>query len=308
MSLNKTRAGQLFIISALFVLSAAAKISGAGSVAGDFLLVDIQARETALGAIYTPFYARPGASTENPACLQGIKGNFLMFSHYTSVFSTHYEQVQYDMPVDVSSCAGGYVMYSADDSLYRTNDMGEPVEKIDNYNYVIGGTYTRALNEEYNLGLNIKLAGSKLYNDYSIGIVCDLGLLYRNYENRYVIGAAVDNIGIGTSFFTEKLMYPIVCRAGYGTEVYRYEDEYRISLFVEERMYVNDDQSTETAFGMEASYKKFFTFRYGYIFGKTEGRVATGAGIKINDLYIDYAYQPFFDADNAHRFTVKYVF
>jgi len=281
---------------------------GAGTVTGDFLLVDIQAREVSLGGIYSPFYARPGASTMNPACLQGIKNNYLVFSHYTSVFSSHYEQVQYAQPVSLSSCAGVYMMYSSNDTLYRTDSEGEPVEKIDNYDFIAGGTYSMAINEEYNAGVNLKLVGSKLYNDMNIGGVCNLGVLYRNYNKRYTLGADVENLGIGTAYFREKAVYPVLFRGGYGTEVYRYEEEYKISVFVEERIFLDATEGTETSFGMEASYLKFLTFRYGYIFGRDDGRVATGIGIKVRDLFIDYAYQPFFVSDNAHRITLKYMF
>ncbi len=284
------------------------KISAAGNTAGSFLLVNIQARETSLGGIYAPYYARPGASTMNPATLQGIKNSYVIFSHYASVFNTHYEQVQYALPLDVSSCAGAYLMYSANDTLFRTNEFGEPVERIENYDAIIGGTYSRALNEEYNIGANLKVVAEKLYNSTNFGAVITAGMLYRNYESRYTIGADIENLGIGTSFFKEKTLYPIVFRAGYGTEVYKYEEEYKISLYIEERVFLNEDEGTETSFGMEAIYKKFFVFRYGYIFGRNEGRVATGAGIKLNDFFVDYAYQPYFVSDNAHRVTIKYMF
>jgi hypothetical protein len=283
-------------------------LHAAGTTTGAFLLVDIQARETALGGIFSPFYAKPEAASVNPACLQGIKNKYIMFSHYSSVFSTHYEQIEYAQPMDISGAAAVQIMFSSNDELYRTDSTGLPVEKIDNYDAVVGLSYSRALNEEYNIGAALKLVSEKLYDNAVWGGVLNLGVLYRNYYNRYTVGADLENLGISTAYFKDKSLYPILFRAGYGMDVYRYEEEYKISIFVEERIYLVEDDGSETSFGMEASYKKFFVFRYGYIFGKKEGRVAVGAGVRIGDLYIDYAYQPYFISDNAHRVTVKYVF
>lgn len=280
----------------------------AGTVTGDFLLVDIPAREVALGSIYAPFYARPDASPVNPATLQGINTNYLIFSHYTSVFSYHYEQGEYYHPLDVSSCAGVFFMYSANDDLYRTDDNGVPVEKIDNYDSYLGVVYSRAINEEYNVGANLRLVSSKVYNNATWGVSGNLGVLYRNYVNKYTLGLDVENIGISTDYFLDRSLYPMIVRGGYGTEVFHYEDEYKISVYVEERYYINELDSSQTSIGMEAYYKKFFVFRYGYIFGQDAGEVAVGAGVRISDLYIDYAFVPYFISDNAHRITIKYVF
>ena len=304
----RSKSLSIIFFAAVMVLFAAPLLTAAGTTTGAFLLVNIQARETSLGGIFSPYYAKPSAATVNPACLQGIVNNYIMFTHYSSVFLSHYEQVEYAQPLDVSSAAAVCFMYSSNDELFRTDSTGQPVERIDNYDAVIGVTYSRALNEEYNVGASLKLVSEKLYNSANWGAAINLGVLYRNYDNRYTIGADIENLGLSTAYFKDKSMYPIVFRAGYGMDVYRFEEEYKISLFIEERIYLIEDDGTETSFGMEASYKKFFVFRYGYIFGKTEGRVAVGAGVRVSDLYLDYAYQPYFVSDNAHRITIKYVF
>lgn len=283
-------------------------LKAAGTTTGTVLLVNIEARETALGGIFSPFYARPGAATINPACLQGIKNSYIMFSHYNSVFSSHYEQIEYAQPMGVSSAAAVCLMYSANDQLFRTDSTGQPVERIDNYDAVIGVSYSIAINEEYNAGIALKLVSEKLYNSANWGGAFNIGVLYRNFDNRYTIGADIENIGLSTAYFKDKSMYPMMFRAGCGADIYRYEEEYKISLFIEERIFMIDDDGTETSFGMEAAYKKFFTFRYGYILGRTEGRVAVGAGVRVSDMFIDYTYQPYFVSDNAHRVTIKYMF
>ncbi len=278
------------------------------SINSDFLLVNISARETALGGIYSPFYAKPGASTVNPASLMGIVARYIIFSHYTSVFDTHYEQILYAQPVNAEDYISTFLFYDSNDNLERTDSEGYAIEKIENYDILIGSSYCRQFEKEFSLGITTKVFLSKIYKSTDFGVVLNLGALYRNFEKRYLLGFVFENFGLSTKYTKEQSLFPMIIRAGYGVEIYRELDIYKIAMYIEERVYLNEIEGTETSLGLEAQYLDIFTFRYGYIFGISEGRIALGAGVKIESFYIDYAYQPFFVSDNAHRFTIKYIF
>ncbi len=278
------------------------------SITSDFLLVNITARETSLGGIYSPFYARPGASTVNPAALMGIVARYIIFSHYTSVFDTHYEQILYAQPINKEDYISAFLFYDSNDNLERTDSEGYSIEKIENYDILIGSSYCRQFEKEFSLGITTKIFLSKLYKSTDLGVVLNLGALYRNFEKRYLLGLVFENLGFSTKYTKEQSLFPMIIRAGYGFEIYRELDIYKIAMYLEERVYLNEIEGTETSLGLEAQYMDIFTFRYGYIFGISEGRIALGAGVKIESFYVDYAYQPFFISDNAHRFTIKYIF
>ena len=284
------------------------KVYPAGTVAGDFLLVSIQARETALAGIYGPCYARPGAATANPAALSGIKKTHIMFSHYESVFNSRYEQLIYAVPMGGGNAAGSYFMYSSNDEIYRTDQEGYAIEKVDNYDITLAGIYSMKITPDINAGINLKLFSSKAYKKTRWGIASNIGALYRNFESRYMMGFSAENLGLSSVFFEEESFLPVVLRFGYAAEVYRYVEEYRIMILLEERIYIAEDESPETSLAMEAYYRDFFVFRYGYIFGRDEGRVGIGAGVMFDNFNIDYAYQPFFLSDNVHRFTFEVTF
>jgi len=280
----------------------------AGTVTADFLLANISARETALGGIYAPFYAKPDASYINPASLSGIIANYIIFSHYVSVFDTHYEQLIYARPISSLDYISAFLMYDSNDNLERTDMEGYSIEKIENYDILLGSSYCRQFFKEISGGVTSKIFLSRIYKATNLGIVFNFGLLYRNFEKRYILGATFENIGYSTEFTKEESFFPMIIRFGYGTEIYREIDIYKIAMYIEERIHLNEIEGTETSFGLEAIYMDIFTFRYGYIFGISEGRIAIGIGVKINDFFVDYAYQPFFISDNAHRFTIKYIF
>jgi hypothetical protein len=280
----------------------------AGTVTGDFLLVNIQARETALGGVYAANYARPGAATCNPAVLCGIARTHILLAHYISVFNTFYEQLIYAVPVNEKSCFMAQALYSGNADISITDSSGNPIESVECYDALLGAVYSFELTPGISLGAGLKLITNKLYHNANWGAAANIGFLYRNFDKRYMIGLSAENAGISTAYFKDQSLYPMVLRAGYGTEVYRYLDSYKISLYIEERVFLNEDEGAETTFGIEAEYEKFFVFRYGYVFGMAEGRVALGAGVKFKQLNIDYAYQPYFFSDNVHRFTVEIVF
>ena len=96
-------------------------------------------------------------------------------------------------------------------------------------------------------------------------------------------------------------------RGGYGIYVYRNEGD-KIEILAEERIFLVENEGAETSLGLEVTYKDFFTGRIGYIFGRQEGRLSIGAGAVYGQAAIDYAYQPYFVADNAHRFTISFKF
>ncbi|MFP4467060.1 MAG: PorV/PorQ family protein [Candidatus Goldiibacteriota bacterium] len=292
-----------FIILAISCFDADA----AGTTAGDFLLVSIGARETALGGIHSPFYAKPGAAFKNPAVLDGIIKKHIAFSHYKSVFGENYGRFYYAQP----ACGTGSVMagltYNSVGDLYLTDELGEPVERMDNYDAVLTGVFSFKAGSKLSGGIALNAAASRIHEADNYGMGINLGLLHRNFEKRYLLGASLENLGFNTSYGDKIVSWPLLFRAGYGMYMFQHQKD-TVLLFVEEVIYLIENEGAETALGMEVIYREFFTVRLGYIFGRDEGRLSLGAGVKYDRFDIDYAYQPYFVADNAHRFTVSIRF
>jgi len=291
----------------LMAAAGAGNIFPSGTTAGDFLLVDISAREAGLGCIYAPSFARPSASNANPAVLHGILEKIAAFSHYTSVFGTNYEQLIYAQPLGQKDSISFSVLYDTNPELYRTNEEGYEVEKIENYDLTGACSYAREMLPDLNAGINVKFAFSKIHRSGNFGAALNIGVLHKNFEQKYLIGASLENIGINSSYTKEKAMFPMLFRGGYGIYVYRNEGD-KIEILAEERIFLVENEGAETSLGLEVTYKDFFTGRIGYIFGRQEGRLAIGAGAVYGQAAIDYAYQPYFVADNAHRFTITFKF
>ncbi|MCX8092668.1 MAG: PorV/PorQ family protein [Candidatus Goldbacteria bacterium] len=275
---------------------------------GQFLLVSLMARETSLGNIYAANYSNPGASIVNPATLSGMQKTHILFSHFVSVFNTYYEHVLYASPLSEKMNIGFNFLFSTNSDLYRTDENGYPVEHIENYDTLFGSIFSIDIKNNISAGINAKLILSKFNKKSVYGITFNLGCIYRNTEKNYILGLSFENLGISTAYFKEQSMYPFIARMGYTSEIFQYLDIYRIYILIEERIFLNENEGSETSFGLEVMHQNFFVFRYGYIFGREEGRLSLGAGITFQQLKIDYSYQPYFLSDNVHMFTVTIIF
>lgn len=298
----------IIIYALLLVSMRSLPVFGTGTVTGEFLLVNINAREAALGGAYSANFARPGAAFVNPAALLGINYSHIFLAHYENVFGTKYDSVLFARPLNDNSAFAAMFSFSSNDTLYRTDEEGYPVEKIENYDAWTGGAYSWRITEDIHAGAAVKITASRVLGRPEWGAAVSAGGIYINREQKFMVGVCVENIGITTTFFDDGAIYPILVRAGYSTEVYRYLEEYRIFFFIEERISINENEGARTSFGLETVYRNFIVFRYSYVFGVDQEKVALGLGVKFSGFNIDYAYQPYFVSDNAHRFTLEIYF
>ncbi|MBP7791842.1 MAG: PorV/PorQ family protein [Candidatus Goldbacteria bacterium] len=275
---------------------------------GQFLLVSLMARETSLGNIYAANSGRADASVVNPAALSGVRQSQILFTHFVSAFDTYYEHLLFTFPFNKNVNLGFNFLFSANNDLYKTDENGYPVERIDNYDTLLGTIVSFGLNKKISMGINAKLVGSKINKSSVWGVALNAGIVYKNPDNNYVLGATVENLGVSTAYFKEESLYPIVARIGYTSEIFRYLDVYSFYLLIEERFFINESEWTETSFGLEVEYHDFFVFRYGYVFGRDEGKLSLGVGVTFQQFKIDYSYQPFFLSDNVHTFTIGMTF
>lgn len=294
-----------FFITVLFSILLSSAYS---FTTGQFLLVSLMARETSLGNTYAANYAKPSAAIVNPSSLSGIQNSSILFSHFVSVFNTYYEHLLFVFTLNDKINLGFNFLYSTNSDLYRTDKDGYPVEHIENYDILLGSIFSFDLYKDISIGITTKLIASKFNRSSVFGVTFNFGCLYRNIERRYILGASIENLGISTAYFKEQSMYPIVLRIGYTSEIFQYLNIYTINILIEKRIFLNENEDSEIAFGLEVEYQNFFVLRYGYIFGKEEGRLALGAGIIFQQLKVDYSYQPFFLSDNVHMFTIEMLF
>jgi len=283
------------------------KLYAAGETTASFLLVDIPAREKALGGIYTPYYMEPGAAYVDPAAIAGIKNRYIIFSNYVSVFSTHYEQISYFQPWENYGALGCLFTYDANDQLERTDQFGNPIGKIENSDMTLGAVYAKNITNNICAGINLKILYSTLYSTETWGACFNTGFLYRNVERNYNLGLLLENVGVTSEYWQDKAMLPVTARGGYGLLIYG-NDQYNASLYIEEKIYINEAQNAQTTVGMEVKYLNFLTFRYGYCLGVSDGNLSVGLGINWQNFTLDYAYVPYFVSDNEHRITIKAEF
>ncbi len=154
------------------------------------------------------------------------------------------------------------------------------------------------------IGCNVKFISEKIDNYSDDSIAYDLGLLFYLNE-KFVFSCAGRNFGDGLKLYNEEFSLPLTYTLGLG---YLKKDKYNFEIGIDKE--IDCDIIVRT--GIEIFAFDILTFRLGNIDTKEDydsNDFTFGLGLNINNTwFLDYAYLPFFDFNNSHRFSIRLNF
>ena len=173
---------------------------------------------------------------------------------------------------------------------------------------VLGVTYGRGflLGPVYMpAGFTLKYIGENLAEEHASGYALDVGLLLSPADSRrFRFGVSIQNIGSMKAFVQEADPLPLNVKTSFLLK----SDSGR-TLFSAD-MDLPVDEEPRFRLGIESWLFRFFSLRAGYAFGeKGEGLrgAAAGLGVQLGGVVIDYAFTPWGDLGDAHRFSATLV-
>lgn len=300
----------------IFILTLSANIyAGTGTTAANFLKFAISAREAGLAGAYSALGDDSSSIFANPAGLNYVKGKELSFGFASYLqdskvgilsYTTNYkgsrigfglsaytiDSIERRGLIDVSGVMGASGSFSATDMAFylayaKTNAISSLMDNID-------------------FGANLKLINSKIDNSSAFAVAGDMGFLYK-YSDEVKISLSLSNLGTDMKYEQESDPLPLNLRAGMSYKISKMLLACEISeYFREENFY--------PSLGLEYELREGFTLRSGYKFGYDTGNLgaytglSAGFGIKASGIGIDYAYSPFGDLGDIHRFDFKIKF
>ncbi|MDD5066745.1 MAG: PorV/PorQ family protein, partial [bacterium] len=175
------------------------------------------------------------------------------------------------------------------------------------------------VDQNLNLGLNIKFVQSKLADDSKTAVVFDMSALYRMSVFSFGSGLLKENLGIGISFQNlgpsvkykaEETLLPRNFRIGAGYQGY-HDDKHGILLGFD--INFPNDSKEIIGMGLEYSFIEMIFIRIGYKFSGTEmDGFSAGIGGKyrlLEKLFsLDYALIPLTDFDTMHVISLGVKF
>lgn len=303
----------------------------AGSTAASFLKLEVGARAVAMGGAFTAVPGDPYAVYWNPAGLA-----FLENEKNLSLFHNEYFQdlgqefLLYTAPAKGGKFLGvpgpksgtwgfalNYFYVPADMERRSGLNEGDPENPISPsegefgaYDLAASAAYGRRLRGGLSAGAAFKVIRQSIDDRSAGSVALDLGLL-REYSWRghpVTGGFAVQNLGPGIKFSERRYGLPLVFRAGVSGRLQ--DSGTLLSLDAEKPV----DNYPALAVGAEIPLTQRLVLRSGYryrLYGNEEGDwsgFSAGAGVFFDRAVFDYAFTPFGELGNAHRFSVSVKF
>ncbi len=294
-----------------FLLPARASSPGGGARAVNTLLRgEAGARPSAMGGAFTAVAEGPLALRYNPAGLADRAG------WRTDGVLTHGLFAQFDVSVaDINRSDVLYARNFADGGLglgisyvdYGTMTRTTTANKTNAgtygaYDLLFRAGYGRAFSERLALGAAIGVYQSEIDIYSTMGVVGDLGLLYRPGPDGLVLGASLRNIGSRAHYVAESEDLPLAVSLGGAWRVNR-----MLLASIDWEM-VQAGQGALRA-GIEVTPIDVLALRLGYD-GRNEAGsgLTAGIGFRTGALRLDYAYVPYGDLGDAHRISAEWDF
>jgi long-subunit fatty acid transport protein len=301
---------KIFLLSAALALPAAAYASGAGTTAAPFLKAAMSPRAVAMGGAFSALADDSGAVFVNPAGLAqfGTQEAAVDFSSYLQ--DAKMGNLSYVGNAGENRFGFGATFTTVGGLDKRgLNDAAGAVPELGSFSasdLAVTLAYAKAdilpaSMKGLDGGFSVKFIRSAIDSKTAMAAAVDAGAIY-HATKKMNLSLALQNLGTRMKFDEESDPLPLDLRAG---ALYRATPELNLTAEVSE--YLQDDKFYPSV-GAEYWFRKAFALRGGYKFGYDTANLggavglSLGFGVKVAGLGVDYAFLPFGDLGNVHRF------
>ncbi|MDI6794987.1 MAG: PorV/PorQ family protein, partial [bacterium] len=187
-------------------------------------------------------------------------------------------------------------------------DVNEnPTGTFDATNYALGASLARKMMSNLSCGVSLKMINQKIKDDAAnLGFALDLEGLYQTNIPGLSLGFALQNLGNKVKFHQEEDDLPLSFRIGGAYN--------QGALTLVSDMIKVKDSAVSLGLGGEYRFREMVAVRGGYHLGEgTDGTGLTfGLGANMSQetyqFQFDYAYIPYDDLDDVHRFSARVRF
>jgi hypothetical protein len=309
---------QVLFLSAALALGASvcAYAGGPGTTSAELLKLPLGTRAVGMGEAFTAMADDSSALYWNPAGMSLMKQKEATFMHSSLIEGINYEHLAFVMPGDSYALGtnfsylgyGDIAGYDNTPNAANPSGGGSPTGNVSAYSYVLNGGISRLFAESFALGLSGGLVHENLAEDTANTFAINAGALYKLpthfWDGRYRVGVALQNMGPGMKFVSER--DPLPHKINFGAAA---EGIHKLPLNLTMDVSVPNDNDAYVSLGSEYWFRDMVALRLGYAGSKDEGRgVRVGVGIKYGGLLLDYAYAGYGDFGATNRISISMRF
>lgn len=299
----------------LSVIFAANSYAGSGTTAANFLKFAISAREAALAGAYTSLANDSASLFANPAGLNALSGKELSLGFTSYLQDSKIGILSYSAKYKGSRIGLGFSAYGIDGIERRgLTDISGIMGQLGSFSAADMAFYisyakpdaVRSFIDDTDVGISLKLINSRIDDSSAFAIAGDFGFIhhYNEYLNLSLVFA---NLGTQLKYEEQSDPLPLNLRLGASYKISK------TSLVCEVSQYIREDKFYPSL-AAEHGLRDGFVLRAGYKFGYDSANLgnyaglSAGFGIRTSDIGLDYAYSPFGDLGDIHRFDLKIKF
>jgi hypothetical protein len=317
----------------------------AGSVGALFLKLGMSPRAAAMGNTYIGISDDVTGVFLNPVSVVNIEGYQFFVSELEYLLDMRAVAGAFSFPMPTSIGGRGAIHYtgflSGDMKMTTAQDIDGVLTNRD-FSWdelAIGFTYARAFTDRFSIGASIKYVRTDVADFYSHTVAFDIGTLYRTGFRNLRLGMSATNFGPDMKFdgkydntyisgiwqvaIPEEYGFyplPISLQVGIADDLFLSED-FRITGAID---YSHpNDLAERIHVGAEFAYNEMFCLRGGFFMDMDKSNVEDpidpddealdrfmefrlGAGFRISNVMVDYAWQDIASLGSVHRFAVGF--
>lgn len=269
-----------------------------------FLKIGVGARPAAMAGAFVSIAEGAEAGYWNPAGLTRTENIQLTAMHLQWSGDIMYEFVAFARNFENLGTFGASIFYLNLGDIDARDEFGQPLPEFSAYDMCGMISFGRAINEQLNVGANVKVFQEKIGDDNALGYALDIGGLY--LLDKLSFGLSFRNLGIKMKFVDEEFSPPIVAQAGAS---YRpLGSQLIVGLDGAYQIY---DERGSVRFGAEYWIQEILAIRAGYQYKTKDNELGAinglGAGLGIRHMQfgIDYGYEPSAELGDIHRISLK---
>jgi hypothetical protein len=282
----------LFVLALIagFLLGGAAQAAPITSGA-DFLLNPVGARPDGMGEAYSAVANDLYALSFNPAGLAGIRQTQVGYGREEFVAGVHYDFFGVGAPVDgLGVLSLGYIGLGID-PFNSTADSSAPlVSEADMAFFAAWAKSFYPFEDGASLqaGFTVKYIDRQLAGIQGTGLAFDAGFRYLTLQD-LAFSASLMNMGPGVQFSS---LEPLPMLFDLGAACKILDTRLHSLTLAGDASWNLLSQTQQYGMGLEYWFQGEFAVRAGYLFNSEVEGPTVGAGIKLDFIELDYAFQP----------------
>lgn len=275
----------------------------AGVSGAQFLKIGVGARPAAMGEAFVAVSDDVTSIYWNPAGLLKTKDKELVFVHNQWLEDTSYQFIGFSQATEKGKMGIGLSYLGYGEMIGRDKEAN-PTGNFTAFDMALSLSYSQAI-KEINTGATLKLIHQKNEQEQAQTIALDLGM-QTSLKDNLLLGASLSNLGPKIKFISQKDPLPLTTRIGvFLTPFPNFSLLSLYNLKIACDVVKPIDDEFQINYGTEYQLKDI-SFRLGYQTDSDFG-ITTGLGLKIGSYQLDYAYIPWGDLRDTHRFSILFT-